>query len=376
MIGPLDETENANPFGVFLPEVRDLLPVGHARPRADHPLVPWKDESHTHQWVDVDHAGQQLDRFEQCLRDELPGLLLPKERGHLIVVTGPVGMGKTTLIHRCVQRAHEYLQELSRHFEEQARPNLAPRPVVAMAGGYKNGGEEVSWDGRGNFADTQEINAAIRDKLVETLEEEFPGVSLDPSVTGDDVRGAFSSISKLLAQQNSVLFAIVPHIDWRDAGGEVRTNFLKTWLSHAQSRIVLFVEISHQNPRTAGEVIAGLPTNTAVTHLSLGSLATEDTVKFTEAARGGHPDPEDAPPLPAIPGQGQGPGQGPAPAQDPWRHADVRYLRQECFRVAERQRLAGGRVRVTAADLAAPTLDSADLGRASADPARPPRRPA
>ncbi|UIX34838.1 hypothetical protein [Streptomyces sp. GQFP] len=364
MIGPLDETENANPFGVYVPESRDRLPATHVRPKADHPLVPWKDESHVHQWVDVDHAREQLQLFEACLQEELPGLLDPEaRRGHLVVVTGPVGMGKTTLIHRCVHWAQEYIEGLV-------------RPVVAMAGGYENLGDKVSWDRRGDFAQTPEINTAIRDRIVETLEREFPGVSLDPTFTGDDVPKAFSAISKLLAQQNGLLFAIVPHIDWRDAGGEVRTNFLKTWLSHAESRIVLFVEISHQNPRTAGEVIAGLPPNTALTHLSLGSLATEDTVKFTETARGGHPDPEDTvPSLAAIPSQGQGQGQGAESAPDPWSLADVRHLRRECFRVAERQRLAGGRVRVTAADLAAPTLDPADLGR-TPPAGRAPRRPA
>ncbi|ELP68575.1 ATP-binding protein [Streptomyces turgidiscabies] len=349
-----------NPFGVFLPDIRDLLPAGHARPMDDHPLVPWKDGSHAHQWVDVDHAREQFDLFEQCLRAQLTGLLLPDVRGHLVVVTGPVGMGKTTLIHRCVHRAHEYFQELARRFREQERSHLAPRPIVAMAGGYVNGGEDVSWDGSGHFVSTQKINAAIRNKLVETLEKEFPGVPLDPSVTGDDIRAAFRGISRLLTRQNGLLFAIIPHIDWRDAGGEVRTDFLKTWLSHAQSRIVLFVEMSHQDPDTAGEVIAGLPTGKAVTHLSLGSLATEDTVKFTEAVRGGHPDGGNAPPPPpAIPGRG-----GDA---NLWRFADVRYLRQQCFRIAEEQRLTDGRVRVTADHLTPPDLGLADMGR-------PPRR--
>ncbi|WP_329277363.1 ATP-binding protein [Streptomyces sp. NBC_01451] len=360
MIGPLDETENANPFGVYVPESRDRLPATHVRPKADHPLVPWKEQSHVHQWVDVDHAGQQLVRFEECFQEELPGLLVEEEgRGHLVVVTGPVGMGKTTLIHRCVHWAHEYVQGLA-------------RPVVAMAGGYQNLGDKVSWDPKGHFAETPLINTFIRDRIVRKLEKEFPGEPLDPVLTGDDVQKAFSGISKLLARQESLLFAIVPHIDWRDAGGEVRTNFLKTWLSHAESRIVLFVEISHQNRETAGEVIAGLPSNMPVTHLSLGSLATEDTVKFTETARGGHPDPESTPPsLPAIPTQGQGSGSGQAQVQvqDPWSLADVRHLRRECFAIAKEQRERGEAVHVTAAHLTPPTIDPSAMGRA-------PRRPA
>lgn len=357
MIGPLDETENANPFGVYVPESRDQLPATHVRPKADHPLVPWKDDSHIEQWVDVDHAGQQLGRFEECFRDELPDLLLDDEegRGHLVVVTGPVGMGKTTLIHRCVHWAQEYVRGVA-------------RPVVAMAGGYKNLGDKVSWDPKGHFAETPLINTFIRNRIVKKLEKEFPGASLDPALTGDDVRTTFSAISQLLARQNSLLFAIVPHIDWRDAGGEVRTNFLKTWLSHAESRIVLFVEISHQNRDTAGEVIAGLPADIPFTHLSLGSLATEDTVKFTETARGGHPDPDSTSlPLPAVPSQGQG-GQGEGQRGDPWSLADVRHLRRECFAIAKEQRERGEAVHVTAAHLTPPTLNIADLGRAQRRP--------
>lgn len=365
MSGLVDE-QDENPFGVYVPELRDQLPPERVRPKDDHPLVPWKEPSHAGQWVDVDHAREQLNRFEQRFQEELPGLLLPNlRRGHLVVVTGPVGMGKTTLIHRCVHLAHEYLDELRQQLDERSQPRFAPELVVAMAGGYDNHSREVSWDASGDFAETPQINAVIRDKIVEALEEEFPDVPLDPSLTGNDVRRAFTGISRLLARQNRLLLAIVPHIDWRDAGGDVRTKFLRTWLSHAQSRIMLFVEISHQNPRTASEVIAELPVNTAVTHLSLGLLAVEDTVKFTQAARGSHPDQENDPPLPTIPGR--------SADEDPWRLTDVRYLRRECFRLAEAQRLAGGRVRVTATDLTAPTINLTSLSRNQPAPrSRPP----
>ena len=107
----------------------------------------------------------------------------------------------------------------------------------------------------GDFAETPGINAAIRDKIVDTLHRQFPQVPLDPDLTGDNIPRAFNGISTLLKEQNSLLFVIVPHIDWRNPGGDVRSKFLKTCLKHAQSRIVLFVEISHQNPRTAGEVV-------------------------------------------------------------------------------------------------------------------------
>ncbi|MFE7956045.1 ATP-binding protein [Streptomyces sp. NPDC057413] len=350
-----------NPFGVYVPGSRGHLPGFPAVPRDDHPLVPWAEEEHAGQWVDVDHVRQQLEEFRRCL-DRLPEMIMPHvDRGHLVVVTGPVGMGKTTLIHQCIHLAHQYLADLDEQahgtpaYEQGWRP---PRPVVAMTGGYVNYGNDVSWDERGDFAETPGINAAIRDKIAEALRGYFPGVPFDPVIDGGDVHKAFSAISALLAQQNCLLFAIVPHIDWRDAGGEVRGKFLRTCLRHAQSRIVLFVEISHQHPHTAHEVVGDLLPFPEVTHLSLGSLTPEDPVKFTEAVRGGHPAVDDTPP----------------PAPDvAWELLDVRQLRKECFEAAERQRRQGGRVRVTAADLRAPTLDPAALGRSTAPaPARPP----
>ncbi|MEU3840394.1 hypothetical protein AB0E88_10225 [Streptomyces sp. NPDC028635] len=352
--------QRTNPFGVYVPGSRSQVPGIPAVPRDDHPLVPWAEEEHAGQWVDVDHVREQVEEFRRCLA-RLPEMIMPHvDRGHLVVVTGPVGMGKTTLIHQCIHLAHQYLAQLDAdaggtpEYERGLRP---PRPVVAMTGGYVNYGNDVSWDERGDFAETPGINAAIRDKVVEALRGYFPGVSLDPVIDGGDVHKAFSAISALLAQQNCLLFAIVPHIDWRDAGGEVRGKFLRTCLRHAQSRIVLFVEISHQNPRTAREVLGDLLSYPEVTHLSLGSLTSEDPVKFTEAVRGGHPSVDGPPPE----------------AGDAWNLLDVRQLRKECFEIAERQRHQGGRVRVTAADLRAPTLNPADLGRTP--PPAPPRPP-
>ncbi|TPQ21323.1 hypothetical protein [Streptomyces sporangiiformans] len=365
---PEDDPTEDNPYGVYVPGSKDHIQWMQVTPKDDHPLVPWAEESHAHQWVDVDHTWDQLTEFERCLT-QLPELILPDvDRGHLVVVTGPVGMGKTTLIHRCIHRAHEYLDALVRQSEQQGSRRRPPRPIVAMTGGYVNHGGEVSWDDEGDFAETPGINAAIRDKIVDTLHRQFPQVPLDPDLTGDNIPRAFNGISTLLKEQNSLLFVIVPHIDWRNPGGDVRSKFLKTCLKHAQSRIVLFVEISHQNPRTAGEVVKDLLPHPAVTHLTLSPLALEDTVKFTDAAHPGSPGP-DAPslaPLRQVP-------RDPEQDQDPWSRFDVRQLRKECFAIAERQRRAGRPVRVTAAELVAPTLNPANLGRTTSTPGRPRR---
>ncbi|WP_369245430.1 hypothetical protein [Streptomyces sp. R41] len=333
-----------NPYGVYVPGSRQSLPGFVVPPRADHPLVPWEDESHAGQWVDVDHAREQLDLFEQCLL-RLADLVTPGvDQGRLVVVTGPVGMGKTTLIHQCIYRAREYIRQLN---EAAGTPQPGARgplgQLVAMTAGYGNDGRAISVDENGDFASTPAINATIRDKVVARLRTHFAGIALDPAMSQEAPFKAFGAISALLAQQDALLFAVVPHIDWKDVG--VRTRFLKTCLSHAQSRIVLLVEVSHGTTETADEVVAELLPNDAVTHLALGSLRPEDTVKFSQSVRSGHPDPDDAPP------------RNPATAGDEllrvhqqWQPADVRELRRVFHAVAEGQRHSG-RVRITADDL-------------------------
>ncbi|MGW2824942.1 hypothetical protein ACWC24_28645 [Streptomyces sp. NPDC001443] len=365
MTGPVQNDPHGgvqdNPYGVYVPGSRDSLPWLPPPLLDDHPLVPWVEESHAGQWVDVDHALDQVNQFEQCLR-RLPEMILPKvDTGHLVVVTGPVGMGKTTLIHRCVHLAHQYLE----HFRQQPRPGAGragviqpPTPYVAMTGGYDNRANGISTDARGQFASTQDINTALRNKIVDELGDLIPEKSLQRVRAETEVHEAFKLLSRLLAQQDALLLVLIPHMDWRDGMGSVRTDFLRTCLKHARSRIVLFVEVCHHDPDRAHEVVAEIWPNSALTHLKLGSLTSEDTVKFSQAARGDHPDPD-------------------APVHSgAWLRSDVRQLRKRYFSIAEERRRTGGEVRVTAADLGAPVLDVTAMARNPSAGAGPvPRQP-
>ncbi|MER5755463.1 hypothetical protein [Streptomyces sp. NPDC002088] len=347
-----------NPYGVYVPGSKDSLPWLPPPLLDDHPLVPWAEESHAGQWVDVDHALDQVKQFEQCL-ERLPEMILPKvDMGHLVVVTGPVGMGKTTLIHRCVHLAQQRLEHFARLAPPgSARPGVIrpPRPYVAMTGGYDNRANGISTDARGQFAATQDINIALRNKIVDALSGHFPEPALQRVRGEQDVHQAFLSLSTLLAQQDALLLVLVPHMDWRDDMGSVRTDFLRTCLKHARSRIVLFVEVRHHDPDTAHEVVQEIWPATALTHLKLGSLTSEDTVKFGQA-RGEHPDPD-----------------APSHSRE-WLTSDVRQLRKRYFSIAEEQRRTGGEVLVTAADLGAPTLDVTAMARNPSAAVPPPRR--
>ncbi|WP_432157966.1 hypothetical protein [Streptomyces sp. bgisy153] len=365
----MTQSVQTNPYGVHVPGITSQLAWLAPAPSAldDHPLVPWEEPSHARQWVGVDHAEEQVAKFEQCLDRLLQEAILPQaDRGHVVVVTGPVGMGKTTLIHRCVHLVRERLRA-ARQGEHAAAPGAIrpPDPVVVMTGGYRNHADSVSVDERGRFATTDGINSAIRRKIVTELERRFVDAVKGRVPTDGDVFESFAEISTVLAEQDAVLLALVPHMGWRDDMGSVRTEFLRSCVRHARSRIVLFVEVGHHDPQSAyDEVIAVLGDQPALTHLSLGSLTPEDTVKFSQAARGGHPDP-DAP----VP-------EADAP-RDPeaWRRSDVRQLRKICFSVAEEQRSRHGRVRVTASDLPAPTPDLASMARGPSAPIPVPAQP-
>lgn len=368
----MTQSVQTNPYGVYVPRSRDQLwwaqePLA---PLDDHPLVAWEEESHAGQWVAVDHAEEQVRKFQESL-GRLPEMILPRvDRGHVVVVTGPVGMGKTTLIHQCVHLMRERLQEFALRAERATAPAESlppPSPVVVMTGGYRNHADSVSVDERGRFATTEGINSAIRGKIVTELELRFADAFRNRVPRDGAVSETFTKISRFLAEQDLILLVLVPHMGWRDDMGSVRTEFLRSCLRHARSRIVLFVEVGHHSPRTAyDDVIAVLGSQPALTHLSLGSLSPEDTVKFSQAVRGEHPDPE-APPPPVAD----------AP-RDPeaWRHADVRQLRKICFSVAEEQRRSQGRVRVTASDLPAPAPDLDSLARVPPAPPGVPAQPA
>lgn len=358
------ETQD-NPYGVSVPQSRSRLPWMRAAPlKDDHPLVPWAEKHHARQWVDVDNAQEQLKKFARCL-DRLDELILPEaDLGQLVVVTGPVGMGKTTLIHQCVHLTHELLEPLQDRVPQDSgeqdfiRP---PRPFVVMTGGYNNHESRISYDDQGQFAATQDINTAIRKAIAQRLNGHFPDAADDTALTGTELDQSFQRISTLLAEQDLLLLVIVPHMRWMDDMGSIRTEFLRTCLRHARSRIVLFVEVRHQNPARADEVVEGLWPDKALTHLKLGRLNPEDTVKFSLSAR------------PAGPPSAQTTG----PPRDPevWRLSDVRELRKKYFEIAERQSRQGVPVRVTADDLPEPSLDLTAMARrpsAAASTARTP----
>lgn len=320
----------ANPYGVRKPYGPNGMNSGHVGQNgasalsADHPLVPWKEPDHMHQWVDVDHSREALDHFRGSLSELGEVLDSNKGYGRVVIVSGPAGMGKTTLIHRC-------LYEVKRRLAVDGAAVGNPLPVFVPTAGLENDGHRISVDPDGeSFAPTRLINDRIRRELAKRLRtHDFPESRVKAIIDEGDPFQAYGEMSDLLVHRNALLFAVIPHIRWNDA--HLRAAFLRTCLSHAHPRIVLFVEVSQGAAETAKEVAAALSGSAAVTHLALSELNSEDIWRFSRSARPGHGGPHalvepDRSSLMA--------------AHDEWKPRDVRELRKVFHSAADALRCA------------------------------------
>ncbi|MFJ4535174.1 hypothetical protein ACIP39_04240 [Streptomyces tibetensis] len=320
----------ANPYGVRKPyglngtNHGDQGVLAGATFSADHPLVPWKQPDHMQQWVDVDHSGAQLERFVA----DWPSLheLLAHEDsgdGRVVIVSGPPGMGKTSLIHRCI---HEAQQQVAK----AAAGAGDPRAVFVPTAGLVNDGRRISVGPDGSFAPIELINTRIRKEIAKgLLRHAFPEGRVQSIIEEEDPFQAYSDMKDLLAQHNALLFAVIPHIRWNDV--DLRSDFLRSCLSAAPPRIVLFVEVSHGAAETGREVAATLSGSAAVTHLALHGLNSEDIWRFSRSARASDGGPN---------GLVEPDRSSLMAAHSEWRPSDVRELRAVFHSAADALRSA------------------------------------
>ncbi|MFF5367245.1 ATP-binding protein [Streptomyces sp. NPDC013187] len=320
----------ANPYGVRKPYGSNGTHYGghggkdRAALSADHPLVPWKEPDHLHQWVNVDHSGEELKRFVAGWHD-LHDLLdhVDSGDGRVVLVSGPPGMGKTSLIHRCIHEAQQRVAEAAAGVSDL-------RTVFVPTAGLVNDGRRISVGPDGSFAPIELINIRIRREIAKgLLRHDFPEARVRSIVAEQDPFQAYEDMKDLLTQHNALLFAVIPHIRWNDA--ELRTKFLQTCLSAAPPRIVLFVEVSHGSAETGREVAAALSGSAAVTHLALRELDSEDIWRFSRSARASDGGPN---------GLVEPDRSSLMAAHSEWRPSDVRELRAVFHSAADALRSA------------------------------------
>ncbi|WP_405886995.1 ATP-binding protein [Streptomyces longwoodensis] len=78
------------------------------------PLCPWDTSEHEHYYAPVDHAPQAYSHFTSYLQGNGDFT----KAGKVVLITGPEGSGKTSLMHRCAWSAQQ-------HFTSRPNPPLA-----------------------------------------------------------------------------------------------------------------------------------------------------------------------------------------------------------------------------------------------------------
>lgn len=264
-------------------------PVGGEPPWLPYePLVPWCVEGHEDLWVELDHVPVAVHTFRnqvvQVARTITPGR---DGRGHLVVVSGLPGTGKSSLLHQCV---HEFARGL-----EEPEGGSDGRP-----GTERQGGDPASWRGRdpsgaisivpvtGVRNDGRDLESSssghmeppelktVISRIFRSILRELkttPGFreAYGPEIDSSDHWGSWHAITDALAQLGRRLAVIIPHIQWADRVS--RWAFLRFCHQKADRGVVFFIETEYTELEKEIGLIFNETQRRGVTHLKTGALA-------------------------------------------------------------------------------------------------------
>ncbi|WP_158681136.1 ATP-binding protein [Streptomyces viridochromogenes] len=259
------------------------------------PLVPWCIEGHEDLWVELDHVPPAVHAFRNQLIQVARNITPDRDgRGHLVVVSGLPGTGKSSLLHRCV---HEFVRGLEEpESGDDGRPDVerqgdTPRPwrlreqsdaiSVVPVTGVRNNGRDLESSPSGH-QEAPELSTVIN-RIFRTVVAELrrtPGFTdvCGPEIDSPDHYHSWHALTDALAQLGRRLAVIIPHIKWEDQ--DSRWAFLRFCHQKADRGVVFFVETEY----TALEKEIGLIFDESelrgVTLLKTGGLAREDWGKY------------------------------------------------------------------------------------------------
>ncbi|MGX2998227.1 ATP-binding protein [Streptomyces sp. JNUCC 64] len=254
---PSGAGESFNPFGVPVTYERPGHP-GLVRWEADAPLTPWWIRGHADLWVPVDHTEVLFKRFVERGPDPVV-LSDSRNHGHVVVVSGAEGTGKTSLINRCVD---DLARRLAPTAADVTVPGAAhgteegdgtalwlprdgyPGVEIVPVGGFRNADNGFSRR-NGRRSGVDELNRKIADRVLEKLseDEEFWQGFDQRRTQADDLSYVYEDISRRLQFVRRILLVIVPDMRWLDNG--LTTQFISSFHSWSQPSIVFFLETSH-----------------------------------------------------------------------------------------------------------------------------------
>ncbi|MFJ3308794.1 ATP-binding protein [Streptomyces sp. NPDC086549] len=258
------------------------------------PLAPWYIQGHEDLWVDIEHVPAALHTFRREL-GRMAHTIKPRQdgRGHLVVVSGLRGTGKSSLLHMCVHELVGWLDEAAQEptaatgpegGEEQqswCRRDPATTVHVVPVGGIQNkGGDlESSRSGRREAPQLHTVTERIFRTVVDQLNKdpEF-AAARGPNIDSPDHYLAWRALTDALATTGRRLAVIVPHIRWDNDTSA--WEFLRFCHKKADRGVVFFVETEYTRLEAELKVIFDERERRGVTLLKTDKLESADWGKY------------------------------------------------------------------------------------------------
>ena len=258
------------------------------------PLVPWCIEGHEDLWVELEHVPVAVHTFRNQLVQVARNITPDRDgRGHLVVVSGLPGTGKSSLLHRCV---HEFVSGLEDPKGDDDRPDAEPRDEsskpwcrrepsgavsVVPVTGVRNNGRDLESSPSGH-TEAPELSTVI-DRVFRTVVKALkktPGFAevCGPEIDSTDHFDSWRALTDALAQLGRRLAVIIPHIKWEDQ--DSRWAFLRFCHQKADRGVVFFVETEYTALEKEIDLIFDETQLRGVTHLKTGRLAREDWGRY------------------------------------------------------------------------------------------------
>jgi hypothetical protein len=259
------------------------------------PLVPWCIEGHEDLWVELRHVPVAVHTFRDQLVQVARNITPDRDgRGHLVVVSGLPGTGKSSLLHRCVHEFVSGLEDLKGGDDD--RPGAEPRDesskpwcrrepsgavCVVPVAGVRNNGRDLESSPSGH-TEAPELSTVI-DRIFRTVVKALkktPGFSevCGPEIDSPDHFDSWHALTDALAQLGRRLAVIIPHIKWEDQ--DSRWAFLRFCHQKADRGVVFFVETEYTGLEKEIDLIFDETQLRGVTHLKTGRLAREDWGRY------------------------------------------------------------------------------------------------
>ncbi|MBM4823975.1 MULTISPECIES: ATP-binding protein [Streptomyces] len=252
------------------------------------PLAPWFIHGHETLWVDIDSTPEALKTFRERLRPMAHGIRPGSEgHGHLVVVSGLSGTGKSSLLHRCVHELVQLLDAAAGGKQDDDGPDGERRPlwsrrtparstyIVGLDGSGNDGHGIGSPPGRTPLVPQFDmvIDRVLRVVAAELGKDpDFVSTLADPFLT-------WRALTDILEALDRRLVVIVPHIPWNDA--DLSRRFLRFCHDRSSRGVVFFVETTHTG--VEGDLAFFTERERkSITHIQTRQLRADDWAKYLE----------------------------------------------------------------------------------------------